>query len=386
MTEACHVCHTLGLERLTGETAPSWITSDFRPWPSPETQLLLCRSCGAVQKSLSPAWHKAIEAIYASYDPYPQGRRVEQASFVHAAGSVPLVRSEAILRQAIAALDLPERGRMLDVGCGDGSLIASFGRLLPAWRLNAADVGDQFRTPILALPGVEGFHPIDPDQIPGPFDLISLVHVFEHIVDPVTVLRTWRRLLGSNGKLLIQVPNLAENPFDLIILDHATHFTLDTLTRTIRQAGFDILVAVDDWVAKELTVIATPGELSPDGPTPDIDALQTLTRCHLSWLTEMAAGARRASEHRPFGIFGTSIAGSWLFGAIDGQVDFFVDEDPNRIGGTHFGHPILDPKTVDPAARLFVPLPPIVAGRVGERLRALGLNIEIPALPSTESH
>lgn len=380
MTGACHLCHAPSLERLSGDIAPAWITSDFRPWPAPETQLLLCASCGAVQKSLSPAWHEAIGAIYASYDPYPQGRRVEQASFIHAAGGAPLVRSEAILRQAIKALDLPERGRMLDIGCGDGSLIASFGRLRPHWRLNAADVGDHFREPILALPGVEGFHSIEPDRVPGPFDLITMVHVFEHIADPIAVLGAWRRLLGTTGKLLIQVPNLSENPFDLVILDHATHFSLDVLSRTIRRAGFDILVAVDDWVAKELTIIAAPGE-SPDGPSPDIDATRMLSRGHLAWLSDLAAGARQVSDRRPFGIFGTSIAGSWLFGAIDGRADFFVDEDPNRIGGTHFGRPILHPAAADPAAQLFVPLPPAIAGRVGERLTALGLKITLPRPP-----
>lgn len=373
----CHLCREPGLEELSDTDVPTWITSDFRPWPAPETQLLLCPACGAVQKSTSQAWHQAIEAIYASYDPYPQGRRIEQASFVHAAGSAPLVRSEAILRQVIATLDLPGQGRMLDVGCGDGSLIASFGRLRPHWRLNAADVSSRFRDRILTLPGVEGFHSIDPACIEGPFDLVTMVHVFEHIVDPIAVLSTWRHLIGPGGKLLIQVPNLAQNPFDLVILDHATHFTLDVLTRTIRRAGFDIMVAVDDWVAKELTVIATPGLGSDEGRS-NVGSVRTLTLGHLSWLGGLAGAARAASEHRPFGIFGTSIAASWLHGSIDGKADFFVDEDPNRIGGLHFSRPILSPAAVDPAALLFVPLPPVIAGRVGERLRALGLRIALP--------
>jgi len=378
MTNACHICHAPGLERLSAEVAPAWITSDFRPWRAPQTQLQLCTACGAVQKSLSAAWHEAISAIYGSYDPYPQGKRVEQASFIHAAGSVPMIRSEAILRQAVAALDLPDAGRMLDIGCGDGSLIASFGRLRPHWRLNAADVGDRFRAQILALPGVEGFHSIDPDSIKGPFDLITMVHVFEHIVDPIKVLRVWRRLLGPTGKLLIQVPNLIENPFDLVILDHATHFTLETLARTIGEAGFEIVVAVDDWVAKELTVIASPGQATGMA-APDVKAIRARASGHLSWLSDLAANASRTSVPAPFGIFGTSIAGSWLFSATDKRADFFVDEDPNRIGGTHFGRPILHPSSVDPTALVFVPLPPLIANRVGERLRALGLRIELPA-------
>jgi len=39
-----------------------------------------------------------------------------------------------------------------------------------------------------------------------------------------------------------------------------------------------------------------------------------------------------AGEKRPFGIMGSSIAACWMMLELDGRVDFFVDEDPHRVG------------------------------------------------------
>jgi SAM-dependent methyltransferase len=41
----------------------------------------------------------------------------------------------------------------------------------------------------------------------GSFDVITLWHVFEHLADPVSMLKEVRRLLKVGGRLLIEVPN-----------------------------------------------------------------------------------------------------------------------------------------------------------------------------------
>jgi hypothetical protein len=100
------------------------------------------------------------------------------------------------------------------------------------------------------------------------------------------------------------------------------------------------------------------------------DEFDRLGAC-VRWLEGVANNARAVAAGGPFGIFGTSIAGVWLYGEVDGKVDFFLDEDANRVGATLFQRPILRPQD-RPQANLLVALAPAVARGVASRLAADG--------------
>jgi hypothetical protein len=93
---------------------------------------------------------------------------------------------------------------------------------------------------------------------------------------------------------------------------------------------------------------------------------------------QIAAARQLARTSRQFGIFGTSISGTWLYGALDGEVSFFVDEDPQRIGRKHMGLPILAPSEVASTAHVFVPLIPEVARGVVGRLGGFDVRFHTP--------
>jgi SAM-dependent methyltransferase len=77
------------------------------------------------------------------------------------------------------------------------------------------------------------------DTKPARFDLISLVHVLEHLPDPVaTLFKIKEELLSVDGRLLLEVPNLYGH--DSFELAHVTCFSCHTLSETLRQAGFAI--------------------------------------------------------------------------------------------------------------------------------------------------
>jgi hypothetical protein len=88
----------------------------------------------------------------------------------------------------------------------------------------------------------------------------------------------------------------------------------------------------------------------------------------LDWLNSVRTAAREISQ-RPLGIFGTSIAGTWLYGEVRDRVSFFVDEDPRRAGKTHLGVPIVLPCHAPAGGSIFVALPDPLATTVSERLR-----------------
>src|SRR6202034_98872 len=89
----------------------------------------------------------------------------------------------------------------------------------------------------------------------------------------------------------------------------------------------------------------------------------------LCWLDAMRGDARGNRDGRLFGIFGTSIAGTWLYSELGDQVSFFVDEDPQRAGKSHLGIPIVLPEQAPEDSLVFVALPESLAGTVISRLR-----------------
>ncbi len=73
------------------------------------------------------------------------------------------------------------------------------------------------------------------------FDLISMYHTLEHIIDPVQFLLEIRRLLKEGGHVLVEVPELmtlSAYPFEFDIPLHLSHFSVETLSRLFLMAGF----------------------------------------------------------------------------------------------------------------------------------------------------
>ena len=76
----------------------------------------------------------------------------------------------------------------------------------------------------------------------APFDLISMLHVIEHVVDPIQTLHSLRQSkMQTGGYLLLEVPNLIDH--ESLELSHLYAFTRSTLCEIVRQAGYRILWA-----------------------------------------------------------------------------------------------------------------------------------------------
>ncbi|MBB5715154.1 class I SAM-dependent methyltransferase [Sphingomonas aerophila] len=101
---------------------------------------------------------------------------------------------------------LPEKARILEIGCGTGHnlpMLARFGdveaiEIDPAAREIASE---RLGRPVGAAP-----LPALPDVPRGAFDLVAVLDVVEHIEDDVAALQAMKTLLRPGGKVLIAVP------------------------------------------------------------------------------------------------------------------------------------------------------------------------------------
>jgi len=62
---------------------------------------------------------------------------------------------------------------------------------------------------------------------------------------------------------------------------------------------------------------------------------------------------------------------------MDSQFDFYVDEDPARIGRDYFGIPILAPEDIPSGSTIFVCLEPKIAADIAARHSGAGRHFVV---------
>jgi SAM-dependent methyltransferase len=382
---ACHVCASKELVEIPDEAIRGWVSSDSKPVKRGEP-LVVCTNCGGLQKQQSERWHAQVSEIYAEYSIYGNSAGSEQLVFESGSG-LAQTRSSRLLQHLLADFSLPSQGRMLDVGCGNGATLRAFSCLLPDWTLFGTELSDKYKAQVESISGVEAMVSTGLGNVQGEFDLVSLVHVLEHIPDPVAYLAGLRCRLKPDGLLLIEVPDHASNPFDLMIADHSTHFSLDLLSRVVDAAGYEVVRVTRDWIPKELSLVAKRLAPSPDRRPSTLSGTSAVTAKEVAeermrWLEALVNAATAAAAASPrFGLLGTTIGATWLYAELGGNVAFFLDENMNCSGARHLGKPVYMPSELPAGSTVYVGIPSPASALAAERLAKAHPEVSFLASP-----
>ena len=151
-----------------------------------------------------------------------------------------------LFRRRLRALDthFPQRGRLLDYGCAAGYFLQL--AQPDGWHIAGVELSAEMARQAEQTLGV----PIarDLSQLaPGPFDVICLWEVIEHLPRPVAELRQLFERLRPGGALMLSTPNTnhwqaAREPEAWAGYrppSHLLFFTPDTLAAALRRAGFE---------------------------------------------------------------------------------------------------------------------------------------------------
>jgi SAM-dependent methyltransferase len=369
---SCNICGLGPLFPIGTYARLARVSSDCKP-VAPGGELSICQSCGGVQKRATSAFLAEIDQIYRDYDVYYQGGGAEQIALDTRNNSLKR-RSDLIVERLFEVAELKSNGAALDFGCGNGVMLAAISRHTADWTLDGLDLDNRYEAKLKEILRFGNLVLADEARTSNTqYDLITMVHALEHMTDPLQSLKDIRHRLAPGGLLFIESPNLAANPFDLLIADHVSHFTPSTIEVLLHRAGFGIRSIATDWISKELSVVAVDQKASklPDLPDPEkLNVEQSL-----AWIESVAARARTLATHGPIAVFGTSIAATWLIATIGAEsVSCFVDEDTARQGNRHFGKPILAPTEVPRGTSVFICLSPGLAEAVAKRMTAAGLT------------
>jgi 2-polyprenyl-3-methyl-5-hydroxy-6-metoxy-1,4-benzoquinol methylase len=221
-------------------------------------QYVQCTRCGLVHqagdavKAADPAFYQELyRKVYQSNErPISKDLKIQEMRAHHLCSLLP-------------ANPVPRVCRSLDIGASAGVLLDAYREFFAcdtvgvepgtAYREYAAEKGHTM------VPALEDLLA----QNPEPFQLVSLIHVVEHLENPVDMLRSIHHsLLSPDGLLLIEVPNFYAH--DSYELAHLACYTPHTLHQLLRQAGFEVILSKTHGVPRSeklglyLLVLAKP--------------------------------------------------------------------------------------------------------------------------------
>jgi 2-polyprenyl-3-methyl-5-hydroxy-6-metoxy-1,4-benzoquinol methylase len=231
--EACPLCDDRGMDEVG--TASCAEHPRYKPELPPTLRWVRCRACGHVFVD-GYFTGEALGVLYAGRNPHQTpGHDMEPARNV-----------SARMVERVAALRPRCEGRWLDIGFGNGSLLATAAEF--GWDVVGIDAREDNVRDLRAL-GFEA-HAVDllAYDPPERLDVISMADVLEHMAFPRQALEHVARILRDDGLLFLSMPNAdcfvwqdltrrGVNPYWAEI-EHQHNFGRRRLYRLLHACGF----------------------------------------------------------------------------------------------------------------------------------------------------
>jgi SAM-dependent methyltransferase len=152
------------------------------------------------------------------------------------------------------------KGTVLDIGAHDGSLLSFFKN--DGWQVYGCDLsssGNEFAKQAYGIE-LDQIDFMESDYPSDFFDAVTIFQVLEHIINPLALLKKVNSILKSNGKFIVEAPNLdypsEQNLANYFDFEHVNYFEFSTLKNMLNNSGFEVLHSELALTNKCLRVIA----------------------------------------------------------------------------------------------------------------------------------
>lgn len=319
-----------------------------------DIDLSQCVRCFHIQKSPLP---EVLDSIYVNYQSDHILPHMEQVKFAQG-GSKSC--SQVVLENVKAFLPNSHYLHMLDYGAGGGGMLKSFLERYPHSHVFAYDVSTHNREIFEQMQGFAGFYE-NLEEMTREFECITLIHTLEHIADLDSVLSRLYGLLSEDGALVIQVPNVAQNLWDVFVYDHIHHFTPESLRAVCEKNGFKVFIPQKQiprqitFVLKKPACADQEGQSGVDSETTAFNGTQDRAHFDLQRFKNILRqvenySAQRMGKNREnparsdqIYVFGTTPPSSFVARLLGENLKGFIDEDMRKVEKMHLGRMIYEP-------------------------------------------
>lgn len=345
------------LEIFYSINKPVTVSSDVRP-VSKSIELYKCNHCQLIQKRTNKQYLDDVSKIYESYFAQSLAQGGDE---LLQSGDVSYTRSELILGSV--QKHIGTRKKHIDIGCGSGVFLsASVSKGLDSY---AQDISSNHQKEISGLVGENRFYVGGIDVIDQKFEVVSLIHVLEHIPDFNAFFENLKSIMEKDAILIIQVPYSLENLYDLFVYDHISHFSYRSL-HSLLQKYFKYINLSENAVYKEITAVVSDSPIQkahvPEDAVFDRELLDEF----------MGLSDGGGEEISILGSGPSALVAAQL---LDGRFSHFIDEDARKQGNTLFGKAI---KADAGASKVILPYPRKQAESIASRLK--NINVYYPKL------
>ena len=219
-------------------------------WRKDGYDIVRCPSCGLVFRAELPD-EQDLERIYDENYFRDQPDRADRHGYADYLRDASLHRANARRRLRLLATRMPQRGRLLDVGCAAGFFVAE--ARLAGWEASGIDVSaamvdwglSELGVPVSCASFVHA------ETLPPQLDAITMWDYIEHSIDPRRDLAKAGEHLRPGGILVLSTGDigtlsarLAGHRWHLLTPEHHNFFfETRTLRRLLEDTGFDVLEA-----------------------------------------------------------------------------------------------------------------------------------------------
>ncbi len=269
----------------------------------------------------------------------------------------------SIAEEAAAMVGIRD-ARVLDIGCNDGTLLASYPRDFVKFGIDPSDVAQEIDGDIAVVQDTFPSQELDQRSKGQRFDVITSIAMFYDLEDPVSFVQGVKRSLSAEGIWILEMsymPTMLKmNSYDTICHEHLEYYSLAVIESVLERAAMKVVrVGMNDINGGSIRCYATHSEnfrFSNKEYSRSLEALrqeefdleldtdkpyrnfQERINVHKVELTSLLKKLR--AEGKTIHIYGASTKGNTILqwcGIDRFIIDYAADRNPGKHGARTLG-------------------------------------------------